>query len=676
MRMHSVNLLVIDRSPDYAEHINSVLRNSGIKIHVIHTCSSISVKHALDRDAPVLILFANPVESDAPLDEISELANDFDVPLALVADLEDPEKLSALLATTACFVVAASREELLTAAVGRLIRKGEEQQAHRARQQHLEELEHRYALLLDSSRDAIAYIHEGLHVYANRTYLEMLRLNGLEAVSGLSLLEMFDAGGTNLKSLLKGFSKGSFPEEALGVRVTRPDGSEFEARVTFSPARFDGEDCTQMILQHKDAANELATELERLRLTDPLTQLHNRKSFSDQLENWLAGGGGEGTAGVLYVEPDGFGALQEELGVDVIDALIADLAGVIRSSLENEDVAARLNDRGFAVLAHRRTKAELEALAERILAACRAHIVDLGERSLTISCSIGLSNVGRPLVDASEIISRARKAQAEAAETGDQLVVYRPRLAAVSSGESGPQWVDRIKYALERNAFYSVQQSIIDLEGEGEQLFENLTYMRGETGEHAATEFRDVADREDLAGLIDRQVVGGLLGSLVDAESPQIINLSVNSVLDYGFPGWFADKLAAACVPGDRIILQITADAAQSNLRPAQRLYKELEPLGCRLSISEFGGERRCRQLLEHIDLAYIKLSPGLTANLTSRTENQETIRKLVKAAEQRGLEVIAGEVADTSSLAVLWQCGVKLVEGAFLQDSSQVLAQ
>ena len=54
--MHSVNLLVIDRSPESAEHINSLLRNSGIKIHVIHTQTSSDVKRAQDYDSPVLIL--------------------------------------------------------------------------------------------------------------------------------------------------------------------------------------------------------------------------------------------------------------------------------------------------------------------------------------------------------------------------------------------------------------------------------------------------------------------------------------------------------------------------------------------------------------------------------------------------------------------------------------------
>ena len=72
--MHSVNILVTDRSPETAEHINSLLRNSGISIHVIHTQTSIEVKRALDNDSPFLILFADPEPGDATLDELLETA--------------------------------------------------------------------------------------------------------------------------------------------------------------------------------------------------------------------------------------------------------------------------------------------------------------------------------------------------------------------------------------------------------------------------------------------------------------------------------------------------------------------------------------------------------------------------------------------------------------------------
>ena len=188
--------------------------------------------------------------------------------------------------------------------------------------------------------------------------------------------------------------------------------------------------------------------------------------------------------------------------------------------------------------------------------------------------------------------------------------------------------------------------------------------------------FMPHAERNDLAGNIDRHMIPGLLKTMVDVTEKQVINLSTISILDYAFPGWFADQMKEACVDGSKTVLQIGVSAAQTNLRPAQRLMKELKPLGCSLSISQFDDERRSLQLLDHIGASYIKLKPELTTDLISNSKNQEAIRKIVDAAQAHDIEVIADEVADTSSLAVLWQCGVKLIAGAFLSDSSQVIAQ
>ena len=674
--MQSVNLLVTDRSAESAEHINSLLRNSGIKIHVLHAQTSADVKRALDQDAPVLILYADAEETEAPLEEISKLAAAFSIPVALFAHLDDQERLARLVGQAACFVIDADREDLLTDSVSQLIASSENERTHRAQQQRLEELEHRYNLLLDSSRDAIAYIHEGLHVYGNRAYLETLRVKDESELAGLSLLEMFDAGKSNLKKLLKGFAKGSFPAEALEVKVTRPDGSAFDASLFFSPAQYDGEECTQMMMQPTDAANQLAAELERLRLIDPLTQLPNRKSFVEVLEAWITDSKGEGTAAVLYIEPDGFEKLHQELNVESSDAFIADLAGVIRACLAESDVPARLSEGGFAVLAQRATLAELEELAEQILIACRGHIVEVGGHSLTMSCSIGLSSVGRLVVNSSEIIAGARKAQAQAAERGDQLVIYRPQLTAVSSAGGEGVRLEHIKQALANHDFYCVQQAIIDLDGDGDQIVENITFMRSDADDHAPADYLPLADRNDLAASIDRQVIPGLLKSMVESDQRHIINLSTNTVLDYAFPGWFAEQVKAACVDGSRIILQIAAATALNNLRPMQRLVKELESLGCVLSISDFNAERRTCQLLEHIGVSYIKMRPELTFELTANAKLQESIAQIVEAAEPHGIAVIADEVQDTSSLAVLWQSGIKLIAGSFVRESTQVVAQ
>jgi diguanylate cyclase (GGDEF)-like protein len=677
--MHSANLLVTDQSPETAERINSLLRNSGIKVHVLHARTCAEVKRILDNDAPVLIVFANPDPEDASLEEIGVLADAFHIPLALFTDLEDPEKLAAELKSTACYVINSQEEGFLTDAVSRLLKSSENERNQTQKQLHMEELEHRYNLVLDSARDAIAYVHEGLHVYTNRAYLNALHVKDAAALQGLSLLELLKPGDINPKQLFRDLSKGNFPEGPLDVTVLRPDGSEFEAQLIFSPARFDGEDCIQMMVQKADNAADLAAELERLRVVDPLTQLGNRKAFFKHLDQYVSQSGSErshSSAAVLFLEPDGFSELQDELGVETSDDFLADLAAVVRLCLQPEDIAARIGDYGFAVLAHRANSEGLEEAAQAILQAYRSHIVEVGDRAFSTSCSIGMAVIGRLASSSSEIMARARKAQAEAAQGGDQLVTYRPKLTAVSSDDDDSHWIDRIKYALSNQDFYTVQQSIVDLDGEGEQLTENLTFMREETGDHPPAKYQRFADSNDLAGTIDRTVIPGLLKTLVDSDHRQIISLSNNSILDYAFPGWLADQMKANCVEGSKIILQIAASAAQTNLKPAQRLMKELKPLGCQLSISHFDAERRCSQLLEHLDISYVKLLPKLTENLTSNSKNQEAIGKIVDAAEPHGVSVIADEVADTSSLAVLWQCGVKLIAGAFLKESSQVIAQ
>ena len=170
-----------------------------------------------------------------------------------------------------------------------------------------------------------------------------------------------------------------------------------------------------------------------------------------------------------------------------------------------------------------------------ILKACRSHMVEMGERAFSATCSIGVCNIGRLATDAGEVISHARQVHAEAAERGDRFEVYRPQLTAVESLDGEQSWIDRINQALGNQDLYTIQQSIVDLDGEGDQLVENIPFLRGEDGDSSAAEFQQIAERNDLAGAIDRHIIPGLLRTFVDSSERQIINLSSNSILDYGF---------------------------------------------------------------------------------------------------------------------------------------------
>ena len=124
------------------------------------------------------------------------------------------------------------------------------------------------------------------------------------------------------------------------------------------------------------------------------------------------------------------------------------------------------------------------------------------------------------------------------------------------------------------------------------------------------------------------------------------------------------------------MILQISAIVAESHLKPTRRVIDELQLLGCDFVLAEFDNDRQTIQLLEHLPVEMIKLRPGLAKGLSSNTTNQEIIRAVVRAVESRNITIIADEVQDASDLAALWQCGVKLVTGDFLNEAPQVVGQ
>ncbi len=675
--MESMNILVTDQSPELAETINSQLRNSGIKIHVIHTIKVAEIKRAIDQELPLMVLYANPDSASASLEEVSSLAYQYDIPFALYTDLNNPERLAEILKITSCTVIHSENPDQLTETVSRLIAGFEQNRGQLQQRRQFEELEHRYNLILESARDAIAYIHEGLHVYANRAYLESLHVKDVSELAGVSLLEMMQSDDLDLKKTLQGLSKGVFPSQPPVVTVSRPDGSSFEAKLTFSSAQFNDEPCIQMLSHELDAASELTAEIERLRVIDPLTQLHNKHAFVERLETELAEPHTlESLAAVLYLEPDSIVDIQQELDVGEFDAFIADLASVLKSNAQEGDMAARLSDHGFALLIHQANMEKVEERAAQLLKAYRSHLVEIEDHSISVSCSIGIATLGRLARNSREVIAGARKAQLEAAEKGNIAITYRPQLMAVNTFEDDRQWVERIKYALSNDDFYSVQQAIIDLDGEGEHLMENITYLRDDSGDLAPAKYQEIADRNDLAGAIDRFIIPGLLKGFAESSDNQIISLSNSSIIDYSFPGWLMEQMQAHCVEGSKLILQISATTAQASLKPAQRLMKELQPLGVKLSISGFDPERRTRQLLEHLESSFVKIHPSLTEGLTGNSSHQDAIGRIVEAAEAYKVAVIADEVADTSSLAMLWQSGVKLIAGAFLKENSQVVGQ
>jgi len=676
--MHSAYLLVIDKSPDHAQAINSFLRNAGIAVRVVSASALDELEMVLREKEPFLILLGRQLPEGMTVSQVMLAADEHNTPVVMQVQPEDAVSIESAIATHPLTIINSDNDEQLMKVVKQHLSGGKSIREYDELLQKQEELQHRYNLLLDSARDSIAYIHEGLHVYANRAYLDLLQVKSLEDIEGSSLLELMTANeGVDLKKLLREINGNDFQEQALVVTINTFGGKQLEAELTFSPAKFNGEQCIQMLVREQDANLVLQEELDRLRKTDHLTHMINRKTFTARLTELINGGQSKDhRTAVMYIETDGISELQQDLGMEGIDTYIMDLANIISGCTEENDIPSRFSDHGFAVIIRREEGSSLQQTGNCILENYASHIIDLGAQTRTASCSIGMTTLGPLTTDAREVIAQAKAAFEQAVRKGNTMVRYKPALTTVHSGESERDWVERIRYALNNHDFYTVQQSIVDLEGENEGLFENRTFMREEGGDTPASEFMLAAERNDLGSTIDRHVIPQIMLAIAGTGDKHIISLSTNSILDVSFPNWFQRMLTETEVEGSQLILQVSAMVAESHLKPTRRLMDEFLHLGCNFVISEFDNDRRTIQLLDHLPVHMIKLRPGLAHGLSSNTTNQEIIRTVVRAVEARNVTIIADEVRDASDLAALWQCGVKLVTGDFLNEAPQVVGQ
>ena len=106
----------------------------------------------------------------------------------------------------------------------------------------LRETERRCDALIASSRDPIAYVHEGMHIRANEAYLEMFGFDAFDDIEGLSLLDLVAPQYVaEFKVLLKNIGKGEAPPPRFELEARTQDGEKFPATLEFTSASYEGE---------------------------------------------------------------------------------------------------------------------------------------------------------------------------------------------------------------------------------------------------------------------------------------------------------------------------------------------------------------------------------------------------------------------------------------------------
>ena len=163
---------------------------------------------------------------------------------------------------------------------------------------------------------------------------------------------------------------------------------------------------------------EVLLKVEQLAITDPLTELFNRRRFETSIDN-------EFKRTMRYMSPnsclmvdiDHFKRINDEYGHHTGDVVLKEIAQVIKSCIREIDMLARWGGEEFIVLLPETKKDDALKVALRILNVISSHSFSQITRQLTVS--IGLACVPDPSIDTAEkLIQAADFAMYEAKNNG------------------------------------------------------------------------------------------------------------------------------------------------------------------------------------------------------------------------------------------------------------------
>ncbi len=670
-----IRLIILNESANEAEALTSVLRNTGYAVRYKHIEDAEDLQEVLE-DQPWDLLLSNQQVGDftatQALSAIKKSGKD--IPCIIYDERTDATATELIKAGAADFISDDAQEHLLLV-IKREIANLRERREHRHCKSLYHESEKRNRVLLDSSRDPIAYIHEGMHIYANQSYQDIFGYGDSEELESIPIMDLISPNDQqSFKDILRSISNNEPPENALEYQAVREDGEIFTANMEFSRASIEGESCTQVMIHRKSNDKALEKEIQQLRQQDLLTGLYNHQHFMELVQEAVnRAPQGEDQSALLYIEPDNFKNIKDTLGIAESDLVLADIAKLIQEIAPNDALIARYAGTIFTLLLCGPLKAKAEEIAEKIRHTLADKIFAVEGKTVTTTCSIGLSSITEITPDPKRALTQVEAACAVAKENkGNQVHAFSEE-DELANLESEKRMATLIRLALKNDRFQLLYQPIVSLHAEPGERYEALLRMLDQDGTIIKpSEFLDAAEQAGLMIKIDKWVIKNAAKAILDKrktgkEVQLFIKVSSASLYDPSLLIWIRKLLQAARLRGNNLVFELSEQTIQENLKAAKSFSEGLKQLHCNFAIDHVGKESEDLSYLKLMELSYLKIDGSHISDITSN-ESQEIIKNVAEAGRNRGFLTVAQHVQDPTCLAVLWQHGVNFIQGHYLR--------
>jgi diguanylate cyclase (GGDEF)-like protein len=403
-----------------------------------------------------------------------------------------------------------------------------------------------------------------------------------------------------------------------------------------------------------------------------VTGLPNRGLFLKIFNRVLAGrGGATEPTSVLFIDLDRFKAVNDSLGHEAGDQLLAAVAGRIRGCVRASDTTARLGGDEFAVLLHNSPIEAALAVGERIITAVKEPFRISG-RDVFIGASIGVAITREPSASSDSLLNKADVAMYRAKKEGPgRVVVYEPHMHTQALNYLSLR--GDLQRALQEHEFRLQYQPLVRLDsGETAGVEALVRWHSPSRGLVSPVDFIPIAEESGLIVDIGQWVLETSAAQVAAwrRTHPDLtlnVNVSGHQLVHPRFAANVTRALAVAGLPSSAVTLELTESVLMSDPEAAVASLSSLRELGVQLSIDDFGTGYSSLAYLRELPVDELKIDRAFIARAELTGEDLALVRTIVELGHILGLRVVAEGIENAAQLEALRRLGCSYGQGYHL---------